>query len=357
MKYDSCFFIDGREISLDAPTYFIADIGANHDDDLGRAKDLIALAKQSGADAVKFQHFLAAKIVSDYGFRQLGSQQGHQAKWGKPVFDIYKQYECNRQWTDELVATAKKEDITFLTSPYDFEAVEQLDAVLPAYKIGSGDITWLEFIEYVAQKNKPVLLATGAADMNESVCAVEAVLKHNRQIVLMQCNTNYTGSSDNCRFVNLNVLRSFAVKYPGMVLGLSDHTFGHTAVLGSIALGARVVEKHFTDDNSRVGPDHPFAMNPKTWRAMVDAARELEAALGDGIKRVEENEKQTVVLQRRCIRTVCELKAGDVLTADKLEFLRPSPTGVLEPHQIKDVLGKTLRKDKPQGEALYPSDV
>jgi N-acetylneuraminate synthase len=357
MKYDSRFFIDGHEISLDAPTYFIADIGANHEGDLERAKDLICLARQSGADAVKFQHFLATKIVSDYGFKQLGSQLSHQTKWGKPVFDIYKQYECNRQWTEKLVETAKNENITFLTSPYDFEAVEQLDTVLPAYKIGSGDITWLEFIEHVAKKNKPVLLATGAADMNESVRAADMVLKHNRQIALMQCNTNYTGSAENYRCVNLNVLRSFAVKYPGMVLGLSDHTFGHTAVLGAIALGAKVIEKHFTDDNARVGPDHPFAMNPKTWRVMVDAARELEAALGDGIKRVEDNEKQTVVLQRRCIRAACALKAGDVLTEGKLEFLRPSPAGALEPHQIDSIRGKTLLNDKTQGDALYPSDI
>ena len=356
MKYDSVLKIDGREISIESPTFFIADLAANHDGDLQRAKGLISLAKECGADAVKFQHFLANKIVSDKGFRDLGSQKGHQSRWEKSVFDVYKQYECHRDWTEDLLETAKRENIVFMTSPYDFEAVESLDRFLPAYKIGSGDITWLEIIEAMAKKGKPVLLATGASTMEDSVRAVDAILKHNRQIVLMQCNTNYTAETTNFQYVNLNVLRSFALKYPGMLLGLSDHTPGHSTVLGAIALGARVVEKHFTDDNVRTGPDHPFSMNPQTWKEMIKAARELQNALGDGVKRVEENERETVVLQRRCARAIKPLKAGEILASESVEFLRPAPNGSVEPYRFQDVSGKVLVRDKAQGEALFFDD-
>lgn len=357
MRYHPVITIHQRELSLTAPSYFIADLAANHDGDLERAKDLIYLAKEAGADAAKFQHFKAEKIVSDKGFRDLGGQQSHQAKWGKPVFDVYRQYECPRDWTQTLVETAQKAGIDFFTSPYDEEAVELLDPVLPAYKIGSGDITWTAFISFIAQRQKPVLLATGAASMADVERAVEAILAVNPRCVLMQCNTNYTGSLENFHHVNLRVLQTYAIRYPGMLLGLSDHTPGHATVLGAIALGARVIEKHFTDDNARTGPDHPFSMNPASWREMMDRARELEAALGTGIKIVEENERQTVVLQQRCLRLVRDLPAGHTLTAQDLEALRPAPPGSFKPYELAQSLGKTLRVARPQGHALYPTDL
>lgn len=356
MNYKSEIFIGDREISIGAPAYFIADIASNHDGDLSRAKELIWQAKEVGADAVKFQHFLAEKIVSDYGFKHLGAQAGHQAAWKKSVFEVYKDCECNRDWNFELAETAKEAKIDFMTTPYDVDAVEALDKYIPAYKIGSGDITWTEFISYIAHKNKPVLLATGASDMQDVERAVDAVLAINKSLVLMQCNTNYTGSLENFKYINLNVLRSFAVRYPGMVLGLSDHTPGHSTVLGAIALGARVIEKHFTLDNNLIGPDHAFSMNPFTWRDMVDRSRELENALGSGDKVVEDNETVTVVLQRRCIRLKTAKKKGDVLDCDDIEILRPAPQGAVLPYMQKVIVGKKLLKDKEQGDALYLAD-
>jgi sialic acid synthase SpsE len=357
MQYDSSIRIGGRDIAIDQPTYFVADIAANHDGDLERAKALIWLAKDAGADAAKFQHFKAEKIVSDVGFRSLGGMQSHQAKWGKPVFEVYRQYECNRDWTMALIETARAAGIDFMTTPYDIEAVEMLDPHLPAYKIGSGDITWTDFIAYVAQRGKPTMLATGASSIDDVERAVAAILAHNRQIVLMQCNTNYTGSLENFRHINLRVLQAYALKYPGMVLGLSDHSPGHASVLGAIALGARVVEKHFTDDCRRVGPDHGFAMDPVTWRDMVDRSRELEAALGDGIKRVEANERQTAVLQQRCLRLTRDLPGGAVLTAPDLEPLRPAPAGALRPYQLAEAIGRRLNTPRAAGEALLFSDL
>lgn len=357
MKYDSAVYINGRKIASDAPAYFIADIAANHDGDLLRAKELIWLAKEARADAVKFQHFKASGIVSDYGFKSLGKQIGHQASWGLSVYQIYEKYECNRDWNEELVATAKQAGIDFLTTPYDYEAVNMLDRYLPAYKIGSGDVTWIEFIEMIARKGKPVMLATGACDVTDVERAVEAILSHNRQIVLMQCNTNYTGKADNLRYINLNVLSTYAARYPGILLGLSDHTPGHATVLGAIALGARVIEKHFTDDNNRVGPDHPFSMDPANWREMIECSRQLEAALGDGVKRVERNEQDTVIIQRRCIRLTRDMYKGDMVARGDLECLRPAPLNALEPYRLEQVLGKSLNKAKSAGDVLYATDL
>src|SRR5271166_5176984 len=344
MPYDTSIQLNGREISPAAPVYFIADIASNHDGDLERAKALILAAKDAGADAVKFQHFKAEQIVSDYGFRSLGALLGHQNKWGKPVFDVYRQYECNRDWNLTLVEVARKAKIDFMTTPYDYEAVAMLDSYLPAYKIGSGDITWIEFVRHVAAQGKPIMLATGASSMADVERAVEAILSVNRKLVLMQCNTNYTGSIENFRYVNLRVLETYAKRWPDLIRGLSDHTPGHATVLGAVALGARVIEKHFTDDNGREGPDHPFSMSPVTWRSMVDRCRELEAALGDGYKRVETNERDTVVLQRRCLRLKGPKRAGEALAPGDLEYLRPAPPESIEPYRLEVAVGKFARQ-------------
>lgn len=357
MQYDSSISINGRLISIDQPSYFIADIAANHDGDLERAKSLIWLAKEAGADAAKFQHFKAEKIVSDLGFKSLGSQQSHQAGWKKSVFEVFQDYECNREWNQELIKTAAEAKIDFITTPYDTDAVDELDPFLPAYKIGSGDITWVEFIEYVAKRNKPLFLASGASDLLDVERAVSAALKHNPQFVLMQCNTNYTGSLENFKFINLNVLKSYAAKYPGMILGLSDHSPGHATVLGAIALGARVIEKHFTDDAARIGPDHGFSMTPNTWRDMVDRGRELENALGDGLKRVEPNEIQTANLQQRCLYLMRDIGAGEIISAADVEALRPVQSGSLKPYELASVIGKKMMQGRKRAECLLKSDL
>jgi N-acetylneuraminate synthase len=168
----------------------------------------------------------------------------------------------------------------------------------------------------------------------------------------MQCNTNYTAALENFRHIHLRVLETYANMFPSVVMGLSDHTAGHATVLGAVALGARVIEKHFTDDNSGEGPDHPFSMTPSSWREMVDRTRELEYALGSSQKFVAENEKDTVVVQRRCLRAVQDLKAGTVLREDMLEALRPAPREGVMPFDLGRAVGRKLLRDLPQGEHL-----
>lgn len=352
MKFNKRFKIGKSEIALDKPTYFIADIGANHDGDIKRAKKLIRLCAKNGADAVKFQHFSAKTIVSDYGFKNLRSKQSHQSKWKKSVFNTYKDASIKLEWTNVLKLECKKNKIDFFTSPYSLELVDYVNKYICAYKIGSGDISWHQIIEKISRKKKPVLLATGASTLKEVNKAVQLILKKNKDIVIMQCNTNYTADKKNLNFVNLNVLNVYKKKFPNAILGLSDHTHGHVTVLGAVSLGARVVEKHFTDDNSRYGPDHKFAMNPKTWSEMVSATRELEKSFGDGVKKIENNEKETVVIQRRSVRSSRNLDKGHIINLNDLVFLRPFPKNSLNPYEYKKLIGKKLKYKIKKHECL-----
>jgi sialic acid synthase SpsE len=351
MRWSESIQIGSRRIGLDTPAYFIADIASSHDGDLERAKALIWHARAAGADCAKFQHFLAKDIVSDFGFKALGAQSAHQAAWKKSVYDVFEHYETPRDWTETLSRECEAAGIDFMTTPYDVGAVDLMAPFMKAFKIGSGDVTWTDFIAYVAGKGRPVLLAVGASDMAETGRAVAAALAVNPDLCLLQCNTNYSGSAANFAHVNLNVLRTFAATWPGLPLGLSDHTPGHAAVLGAVALGARVVEKHFTDDNAREGPDHGFSLNPKTWRDMVDRTRELEAALGDGVKRLEDNEVQSAIVQRRALRFVREMNVGERVGAGDVEPLRPCPAGAIAPWRIDAVVGQVLLKPVARGAA------
>lgn len=355
MTYDAYFKIGDRVIAAGTPTYFIADIGANHDGSLDRAKELIKLAREAGADCAKFQHFAADKIVSKEGFKDF--KVTHQAQWPKSVYETYEDYSINRDWNETLAETAKSVGIDFMTTPYDFEAVKEVEPLVSAYKIGSGDITFHQLIRFIAYRGKPVFLATGASTLAEVAEAVENVLLYNRKLCLMQCNTNYTGDMENFAYVNLKVLQTFAGTWPGMPLGLSDHTPGYAAPLGAVALGACVIEKHFTDDPARNGPDHKFALSPKGWRAMVQATRQLEKALGDGKKVVENNEVESRVVQRRALRLKTDQQTGTILTGNMLEPLRPCPNGAYTPAQADEVAGRTIVKAMAAGQEIYPEDL
>jgi sialic acid synthase SpsE len=347
------FYINKTPIGMSHPAYFIADIAANHDGDIERAKLLIRLAKKAGANAAKFQHFRAETIVSKEGFEAMGSKLSHQSKWRKSVFEIYKGASVPWEWTGELAATCREEDIDFFTSPYDLDMIDQLEPFVPAYKVGSGDITWHESLRRMGAKGKPVLIAAGASDLVDVQRAMSVLIDECKvPTLLMQCNTNYTGSLENFRYVRLRVLETFRAMYPEVPLGLSDHTPGHATVLGAIALGACAIEKHFTDDTRREGPDHAFSMDPATWRDMVDRSRELEAALGDGNKRVEDNEKETVLVQRRCIRAATDLPAGRKLERSDLSVLRPAPQGSIPPYELPSVVGRALVRPIKAGEIL-----
>lgn len=204
----------------------------------------------------------------------------------------------------------------------------------------------------MGSKRKPIILATGASDMTDVERAMKTIQKYTKDIVLMQCNTNYTAKAENFKYINLNVLKTYSQRYPDVVLGLSDHTHGHATILGALALGARVFEKHFTDDNNREGPDHKFAMNPVTWKAMVDAANELYNAMGDGIKKIEDNERESVIVQQRAVYVQRQLSKGSIITAADIYPLRPLKTNCVYPYEMDKVIGKHILRDVMPDECL-----
>jgi N-acetylneuraminate synthase len=344
--------IGRKEVGLDKPTYFIADIASNHDSSLDRAKRLIFLAAEAGADAVKFQNFKAETIVSDYGFKQLGGIS-HQSHWKDSVYETYKRCETPLSWTPELAEAADKAGVDYLTTPYDIDMLPDLAPYTSAWKLGSGDITWEKMVRAMCAYDKPLIISTGSST-EDDICRVME-WTDDRDVVLMQCNTNYTGDLSNFEYVNLKVLVQWWGS--GIVLGLSDHTPGHAAVLGAVALAAKVIEKHFTDDNLREGPDHAFSMTPVDWGTMVSRVRELELALGDGVKKVEENERETVVLQRRSIRAIRDIPSGTVLGEEDLICLRPCPLDALPPYRIGELIGKKAPRDIERGDYIGTVDI
>ena len=332
--------IGRKKISQNSQTYFIADIAANHDGSLKRAKRLITLCAKAGADAAKFQHFRAETIVSDKGFKKFG-KKSHQSN-GKRVFFKHIRMQVLIQAGQRNFINIVKNCIDFITTPYDINYVNEVNKYVCAYKIGSGDLTWHEIIKQISSKRKPVILATGASKLEEVKEAVKLILKKNKKLVLMQCNTNYTNSEDNFNYINLKVLDQYKELFGNkVILGLSDHTLGHSTVLGSVVMGAKVIEKHFTDNNNRSGPDHKFSMNFDTWKSMVEDTRRLEKALGDGKKKIEKNERQTSFLQRRGLYLNKVKTKNEKIQSKDLTALRPYQSNGYHPYEIKNLSVKS----------------
>ena len=332
--------------------YFIADIAANHDGSLSRAKELVWLAKESGADCAKFQHFEADKIVNDTEFKKIESLKTHQSEWKKSVSEIYDDYHFRREWTEDIEKECKKAEIDFSSTPYDAEAIDLIKNITPFIKIGSGDISWLDHIEMCLKTELPIVIATGASDIDDVDRAMRLIESYGNQHCIMQCNTNYTVEKDKISYVNLRVLEYYKEKYPKAILGLSDHTLSPSSVYGSIAFGVKIVEKHFTDDNNRIGPDHKFAVNPKNWREMVEKSREIVDALGDGVKKVEKNEENAYVVQRRSCVANKDLNKGHSVKSEDIKFLRPCPEGSVQPFDHEKIVGMILTENLKENESF-----
>ncbi len=354
--------IGSKIVGKNKPVYIIAEVGSNFDGDLKRAKYLAKLSKELGADAFKIQNFKAPKIVSDVGFKDL--KIAFQSKWKKPVTEVYKDAEFPREWIKELSDYCKEIEIDFFSSPYDIEAVDLLEEIgMPVYKLGSGEIDNIEFIEYVAKLGKPMIIGCGASTMEEIDAAVKTIrATGNEQIILLQCVTNYPSPIVDSQIKAMCTIgETFDV-----LVGYSDHTIGVagngddpldgiTVPLGAVALGGLVIEKHFTDDRTRTGPDHPFAMDPVGFKSMVQGIRAMEKALGNGEKKLAPSEKDTVVIQRRGMYATVDINIGDVIERNKIEYLRPS-VGV-RPLDAKKVFGKKAVHDIPKGSPIKFEDV
>ena len=336
-------------------TYFIAEIGSNFDGSIERAKKLIDLAKSSGANAAKFQNYSASTLIAQKDSINLRTRL-IKKDWKDTVFNTYKKAELNIDWVKELAEYANKLGIDFLTSAYSIDLLKSTIQFVPFIKIGSGDISDIDFIKVAAQLGKPIALATGASSMNDVERAVNAI-GNSVDVCLMQCNTNYESCPDHHEYQNLSVIKTFKERFPQHNVGLSCHMKSNLSVYVSVSLGATVVEKHFTDDTSRVGPDHKFAQSPSEFLEMVKTTRLVESLLGDGIKKVEKNEFKTFNAQRRSIVASRDLRIGEVLSEKDFVYLRPFLENCYHPFQKHDLIGKRMKEVVKAGEPINQSTI
>lgn len=340
MTFNKLIKTDTLSVGEGQPTYIIAEIGANFDQSLDVAKDYCLAAKEAGANCAKFQSFKAEHIVSDGGFKRM-QLKGVHGTWDKSVYEVFKSAEFPREWHEPIADYCDKIGIDFSTSPYDVEAVDLcMELDVPFIKIGSGEITWLDMIRRIASTQKPIFLATGDATMSEIDDAIRTIESTgNKNLVLMQCITNYPSKIESA---NINVLKTYESAY-NVITGYSDHSPGNVVALGAVALGAKVIEKHFTLNKKNSGPDHPHSMDVNEFSAMVSNIRNLEAAMGSSRKFVVEEEHETVYVQRRGLYVTRNIKKGEVLKESDVTVLRPA-LGIY-PKYRDVVIGKTVACD------------
>lgn len=341
--------IGSLTISETHPTLLIAEIGSNFDGDFERAKKLIRDAKNCGAQIAKFQSFKAEKIISEKNF----GKSSFQAKWNKSVGDVYKAAEFPREWMIELKKFTESLGLEFMCAPYDIEALEQLvETGNTSIKLGSGETSNLDFVREAASTKLPLILSAGACTLAEVDEAMNVCAKvGNAQTILLQCVTQYPTPFE---AANLRVMENFSRTF-GCLVGYSDHTPGHAVPLGAVALGGKIIEKHFTDDKKRSGPDHPFAMDLEDFKEMAAQIRNLEIALGSSWKKVEACESDTVTLQRRGLISRRSISKGEKITKENTEFLRPQK-GIL-PRDYDKALGKSLNHSIEAGTPIRWEDI
>lgn len=352
-KFPRTIKIGSRLVGEGHPAFFIAEIGANFDNNLATAKKLALAAKEAGAHVAKFQTFKADKIVSGKGFSQM-KLRGIHGSWGRPVEAVFQDVEFPRRWHKELAQYCKKIGIMFSSAAYDFEGVDLLDSLnVPFIKIGSGDITWHEMLEYIARKGRPIILSTGASTLSEIDEAVRVITATgNKNLILLQCITNYPSKIASA---NINVLKTYKTIFNNIITGYSDHSPGDIVVLGSAALGGKVFEKHFTLNKKGAGPDHPHSMEPQEFKHMVDKVRLLELAMGHSVKEVVKEEAETVVVQRRSLYLKNNIKQGKALKKNDVVELRPQ-LGIMPKHK-EVVIGMIAKRNLKYGEPLRWSDL
>jgi sialic acid synthase SpsE len=331
--------IGAKEVGPGRPCYVIAEAGANHDRDLDVARRLIDVAADAGADAVKFQTYSGRTLYSTKAprFDYLGELGA------KPPHELLEDIALPRDWQPILAAHCRDAGVEFLSSPFDRQAVDELDELdVAAFKIASFELVDLPLIGYAAGKGRPLILSTGMATLGEIEEALEAARAGGaRDVCLLQCASLYPAPPE---IMNLRAIATMQSAF-GVPVGLSDHTLGTHVAAAAVALGANLVEKHFTLDRTRVGPDHPFAVEPGELKELVARIRDVEAALGDGRKRgpSEAEAAEMYGKARRSVVAACAIPAGTPITRDMLTVKRPG-FGI-KPKFIDAVVGRRARVD------------
>ncbi len=328
------------------PVFIIAEAGVNHNGELDMALRMVDAAAEAGADAVKFQTFETHRVISavapkaEYQARTTGSAESQ--------LDMVRRLELSAEAHYELLARCRERGVLFMSTPFDRKSVDLLDELgVPAFKIGSGEITNWPFLEYIARKGKPIILSTGMSYLSEVDEAVRIIRNAGgNQLALLHCVSNYPSDPAD---VNLRAMQTLAAAFQ-VPVGYSDHTLGIEVALAAVALSARIIEKHFTLDKNLPGPDHQASLEPHELQLLVNGVRIVEAALGHGRKQPAASEANTAAVARRSLVAAQDIPVGAVLTKDMIAIKRPGSG--LPPAMYSYLIGRTARTTIP-ADALF----
>lgn len=348
---ENSFSVGNRQIGAGHPAFITAEIGINHDGDPAAARRMIQAAAQAGADAVKFQAFRADAFVSPKLAKS--SHQEAALGAGESVFEMWQRLELSERDFRMLAEYAAELGVIFYASPFDAESVDMLAEIgAPLYKVASGELTNLPLIRRMAQKGLPMVLSVGMASLGEIEAALGVIYASgNRHAALLHCVANYPADPGNVHLRRITRLRQVF----GVPVGYSDHTLSIWPSIAAVALGASLLEKHFTLDKTMPGCDHALSADPADLRALVEGVRAVEPALGSEDLTLLENESEGRILFRRSLMAACDIPAGAVLTAAMVAIKRPA-SGI-EPAHLDIALGRTARRDIPAGDPITWRDV
>lgn len=342
--------IDNRKIGDGQPVFVIAEAGVNHNGDVELARQLIDAAKESGADAVKFQTFKTEKVLvrdAPKAAYQKSAEGGDESYW-----EMGKKLELSYDDFRELNAYCEECGILFLSTPFDSESADFLNALgMPIFKISSGEVTNLPFLAHVARFGKPIILSTGMASLEEVAEAVSVLRTGGcRDVILLQCTTNYPADPADANLLAMTAMRE---RFDTLV-GYSDHVKSNLVSFASVALGACVVEKHFTLDKRLPGPDHQASLEPDELSDLTEGISMVSISLGDGVKRPASSEAETTIVARRSLVAGVDLEPGMVLDMSQVEILRPGSG--LSPALLATLTGQKLVRHVKAGTLLSRED-
>ena len=321
--------------------WIIAEAGVNHNGSLDVAKQLVEAAAQAGADAVKFQSFIADNLVSKEAPK--AKYQTQTTEESESQYEMLKRLELDTGAHKELIAHCQAQGLEFLSTPFDHKSIDLLNSLgLQAFKIGSGEITNLPYLRKIGGLNKKVILSTGMADLGEIEDALQVLEEagtNRGKITVLHCNTEYPTPMED---VNLRAMQTIATAFPGIQVGYSDHTLGIEIPIAAVALGSKVIEKHFTLDKSMPGPDHKASLEPDELTRMVQAIRNIEMAMGSGEKKPSASELKNMPIARKSIVAARNIELGEEVTESNITIKRPG--NGISPMRWDEILGKAANK-------------
>jgi len=347
MKFNKNLNIGGKIISINSPTFLIAEAGVNHDGDMKVAKQLIEAAANAGADAVKFQTFKAEHLILK-GIQKAPYQKNN-TDATESQYEMLKRLEVTLEQNIELKQHCEKKGIIFLTTPFNEESLEELDDLnLPAYKVSSSDTTNLPFLKKIAKKGKPIFLSTGMSYLSEVSLALGVIFEYNKDVVLLQCTANYPINDDEA---NLSVIKTYNDNFD-ILLGYSDHSTGVGAAPFAVPMGAKVVEKHFTLSKTDDGPDHAASLSPDELIDFVKTVRRVDQYMGTSIKEPSLSELENRKSLQKCLVASEEIKKGFIFTEDNIIAKRTGGDGI-SPIDYETIIGKKSPRNYKKNEVIY----